>query len=333
MSRRWLKSSIEKMVMAVKGGRNASAAAGRRKVASQPSVSIIGAGRLGSALALALSAHGYHLEAVVAKRLSHARQAARLMGGRPLALSSRQLDRLPTSDILFITTPDDAIGEAAAQIAAAIESRSLKQGRRRAQTALHASGALSSSLLQSLRDKGFATGSLHPLVSVSDPVQGALSLSSAYFCLEGSTTALRVARRIVRALGAQSFSLSADSKALYHAAAVMASGHINALFDIATEMLSRCGLSEERARTVLLPLLKSTLENLSTSDPAHALTGTFARADAATVRRHLAALRSQRIPEALAAYALLGKRSLQLAATAGARPDALQEIARLLRNH
>ena len=110
----------------------------------------------------------------------------------------------------------------------------------------------------------------------------------------------------------------------------MASGHVTALFDIAMEMLARCGLNERRARRVLLPLLKSTLENLYASDPAHALTGTFARADSATVRKHLAALRSSKMRDALAAYTLLGLRSLRLAQAAGARSDALREIEGLL---
>ena len=78
-------------------------------------------------------------------------------------------------------------------------------------------------------------------------------------------------------------------------------------------------------------LLKSTLENLYASDPAHALTGTFARADSATVRKDVAALRSSKMREALAAYTLLGFRSLRLAKAAGARPDALKEIERLLK--
>jgi predicted short-subunit dehydrogenase-like oxidoreductase (DUF2520 family) len=119
-------------------------------------------------------------------------------------------------------------------------------------------------------------------------------------------------------------------KALYHAAAVMASGHVTALFDIAVEMLALCGLATGRAREVLLPLLRSTLENLYLSDPAHALTGTFARADAATVGRHLAALDAQEMKDALAVYRLLGLRSLKLAKAAGANVNALREIERLL---
>jgi predicted short-subunit dehydrogenase-like oxidoreductase (DUF2520 family) len=317
--------------MAVEGrGDKHAPAVKRQRSGRKPTVSIVGAGRLGTALACALATNGYTIEAVVARTFGHARRAAKLIGTRPLAISSKDLDRLPPSDILFITTPDDAIKDVAAELAAAIKSGRLKREMERRQTALHASGALSSDVLQGLRKRGLTTGSLHPLVSVSEPLQGAQSLSSAFFCVEGDAAAVRVARQIVRALGAQSFSISANDKALYHAAAVMASGHMTALFDLATEMLARCGLNQRRARAVFLPLLKSTLENLYTSDPAHALTGTFARADTATVRRHLTALCSQKMTDALAAYVTLGRRSLQLAQAAGANPASLKEIAVLL---
>ena len=303
-----------------------------RKSDKKPTVSIIGAGRLGCALALALARRGYTIEAVVARNVRHAKRAAELLGTHPLALASTQLKQLPRSDILFITTPDDHIREVAAELAAMIDSGRRKknsvkeEGGNRGRTALHASGALSSDALQSMHDAGFATGSMHPLVSVSDSVHGASSLSSAFFCVEGTRGAVAVARKLVRVLGAQSFSISAQDKVLYHAAAVTASGHMTALFDIAMEMLARCGLAPHRARKVLLPLLKSTLENLYTFDPARALTGTFARADTATVRRHLAAIRSAALPEALAAYQILGQRSLRLAKAAGASSDALKEI-------
>lgn len=290
----------------------------------KPTVSIVGAGRLGTALGRALAQKGYAVEAVAARSRRSARRAAALVLTRPLALTDAELDRLPPSDILFITTPDDAIADTAARIAAVSTRRA---GTR---TALHASGALSSEVLHALSGAGFVAGSMHPLVSVSDARQGAESFASAFFCVEGEPRAARVARRLVRSLVGRSFSISADDKALYHAAAVMASGHTTALFDIAEEMLARCGLTERRARAVLLPLLRSTLDNLRDGTPAAALTGTFARADTKTVRRHLASLRSRRMTDALAAYVLLGRRSLLLAEAAGASPEALKEIARVL---
>ncbi|OLE54976.1 MAG: hypothetical protein AUG51_04865 [Acidobacteria bacterium 13_1_20CM_3_53_8] len=95
-------------------------------------------------------------------------------------------------------------------------------------------------------------------------------------------------------------------------------------------MLKACGLDEREARAVLLPLVRSTLENLARVAPARALTGTFARADAATVRKHLAALQSLSSRDALAAYVLLGQRSLHLAEKNGADAQALKEIMSLL---
>lgn len=288
-------------------------------------VSIIGAGRLGTALARALAKRGYIIEALVARRHSSVRRAVELSNTSALALTTQQLDQLPASSLLFITTPDDAVAQVAAQLAARFQEKV------RGRVALHASGALSSEALTDLRAVGFATGSLHPLISVSDPLQGARGLSDAFFCLEGSRAATLIARKIVKDLGAQSFSINTESKALYHAAAVMTSGHTVALFDIAAAMLARCGLTNMRARAVLLPLLHSTVENLATRTPARALTGTFSRADLATMQRHLAAIRSQADGEALAAYVLLGLRSLQLAERNGADEQALQEMARVLK--
>lgn len=288
-------------------------------------VSIIGAGRLGTALALALASRGYSIEALVARRLSHSQKAVKALGGVGLALSEGQLAQLPQSQILLITTPDDVIRSMAERLASS--QKAMRPGR----TVLHTSGALSSEELRSLFALGFHTGSLHPLVSVSDPASGAKNFNGAFFCLEGDPVAVRISRRLVRDLGGHGFSIERRSKALYHAAAVMASGHMTALFDIAIEMLGRCGLSESRARKVLLPLVESAVRNLATMTPARALTGTFARGDTATVRRHLAALEDPLLAEALAAYVLLGRRSLSLSKRNKRTVTTSAQISKLLR--
>jgi len=298
--------------------RAASSAGSRAARSKQTGVAIIGAGRLGSALALALSRSGYPVVALVARRAAHARRAARALSPRPLALAATQLDLLPdTADLLLVTTPDDQIAGVAARLAEVFAARpAAGSPRRPRRVALHASGALPSDALAPLGAHGFSLGSLHPLVSVSDPAAGgARNLRGAFYCLEGEARALTLARKIVRALGGQSFSLAARDKSLYHAAAVIASGHTVALFSLAADLLARCGLSHARARQVLLPLLDSTLDNLRSHAPEQALTGTFARADLSTVRKHLAALRDAGdVRGATAIYALLGERSLRLAA-------------------
>ncbi|HST52173.1 MAG TPA: Rossmann-like and DUF2520 domain-containing protein [Pyrinomonadaceae bacterium] len=299
------------------------AASGRSTTPRRQSVVIVGAGRLGTALARALAACGYDVRALVARSDASARRGAARACVKARALGVARLEELPPSDFLFISTPDDAIEETAQRVAALPDAR--------ARIALHTSGALSSEVLTPLRARGYAVGSMHPLVAVTEAEAGAESLSRAFYCVEGDARAVRAARRLVRDLGGRSFSISAGDKALYHAAALIAAGHAVALFDTAAGLLARCGLSDGEARRVLLPLLASTLENLSRSPPERALTGTFARGDASTVRKHLAALGGSGDAEALLVYALLGARSLRLAARRGvADASALKEIAMLL---
>lgn len=288
-------------------------------------VAVVGAGRLGTALARALAGEGYEVEALLARRASSARRAARAAGLSAPALGVERLGELPPVGLLFITTPDDRIAETAARLA---ELPAFADGRGR--VALHASGALSSRVLAPLGARGYGVGSVHPLAAVSGAAGGAEGLRRAFYCVEGDARATRVARRVVRDLGGRSFSVSAEDKALYHAAAVMTAGHTVALFDAAARLLSACGLPETRAREILLPLLASTHANLARQAPARALTGTFARADVATVRKHLAALGGVDDGAALRLYALLGRLSLRLAARGGAAPAALEEIERLL---
>jgi predicted short-subunit dehydrogenase-like oxidoreductase (DUF2520 family) len=296
----------------------------KRKAKRKPTVSIVGAGRMGGALALTLASQGYAVEALVARRLRHARRVVNLLGHRAVALSALQIAELPPSDLIIVATPDDVITSVAKKLA------STQPEFRADRVVLHTSGALSSKALTPLADVGFKTGSLHPLVSISDAVSGA-NLRGAFFCLEGDRTALRVGRLIVGDLGGHAFSIEPRSKALYHAAAVMASGNMTALFDIAIEMLAACGLSRRRAREVLLPLVQSAVANLSVMEPARALTGTFARGDLATVERHLAAIQEQWLPDVLAAYVLLGQRSLSIAKHKGPAAATADQISTLLK--
>jgi predicted short-subunit dehydrogenase-like oxidoreductase (DUF2520 family) len=173
-------------------------------------------------------------------------------------------------------------------------------------------------------------GSSHPHTALRHASAGAESLRRAFYCVEGDARATRVARRVVRALGGETFSIRPQDKALYHAAAVLAAGHVVALFDVALDTLRRCGLKERRARAVLLPLLRSVSENLARHAPAQALTGSFARADVETVRKHLHALGRLEDSDALAVYQLLGAHSLKLAESAGAEGHAVEKVRRAL---
>jgi predicted short-subunit dehydrogenase-like oxidoreductase (DUF2520 family) len=196
----------------------------------------------------------------------------------------------------------------------------------RVKCAFHTSGAHQSSLLDSLKINGAAVGSIHPLVSISDPTLGRDLFRGTYFCIEGENEAVITAKQIVEGLGGIPFAIDSAFKTLYHAAAVTACGHLVALLDTSFEMMNICGLEREEAKRILLPLVTSTIGNISRQETAKAMTGTFARADLETFSKHVAAINEHCSEEIMEIYLLLGERALQLAAEQGTSPDRVESM-------
>ena len=291
--------------------------------ARKPTVSIIGPGRLGVALGIALHSVGYQIVSLVGRRPKQLRKAAKVLDVSVETLVAKALDGYQPSDLVIVAVPDDRITEVADELA--------HLDIQRPTTILHTSGALSSSVFSNLAKKGWRTGSFHPLASISEPVAGAQLLKKAFWCIEGGTHATRLARRLVKDLGGQSFSIQSKDKPLYHAAAVMTSGNVTALFDVALQMLESCGLSRSKAQKVLLPLLESAVANLISASPSEALTGTYARGDLATLELHLAAMSKKEMQEALKLYQILGEHSLKLARNR-ISPDIVRAIEKRLKS-
>jgi predicted short-subunit dehydrogenase-like oxidoreductase (DUF2520 family) len=283
-------------------------------------VAIIGVGKLGGALALALSGRGYKVQQLGVRRCESANTVADLISPRPQILRPNELDQIDT-DVVFIAVQDSEIPTLVESLAAQLEHLPF---------IFHTSGALSSKILRRLNDEGCEVASFHPLISVSDSISGARNFKDAYFAIEGDSAAVAVARLIANDLGGKSFSPATNQKALYHAAAVTACGHLVALISAAVEMLTDCGLEPKTAQEILLPLIKSTVSNLETQTPAEALTGTFARADVETLDLHLTALHENFSEELLKIYLQLGLRSLKLAKENGADPSKLEKMREML---
>lgn len=287
-------------------------------------ISIIGIGRMGGALAIALSKKGFEIENLMVRNFEKAGQVAELIAPEPNILIFDKVSAV-IADIIFITTPDSEIENVAANLIAKINQKTDEKP-----FVFHTSGSRSSEILNNLKEIGCKTGSLHPLVSISDHITGADSFRDVFFCVEGDAEAVAMQKEIVEKLGGKSFSIETKYKTLYHAAAVTACGHLVALIDAALEMLEKCGLDESSGRQILLPLIKSTIENLEQQTTAAALTGTFARADAETLRRQIDALTENVSPEALDIFLQLGRRSVHLAEMQGANREKLEEVQKVI---
>src|ERR1051325_4518467 len=99
----------------------------KRGPKSKLSVAIIGSGRLGTALGLALTRAGYRVPVVVSLHSAHARRAAKLIGPQTKHASLDKLGRaeniaeLTQAGVIVIAISDDAIEAVAQQLAAAFQ--------------------------------------------------------------------------------------------------------------------------------------------------------------------------------------------------------------------
>lgn len=285
-------------------------------------VSMVGLGRAGGALAVALDKAGFQIESVVSRDPSATRKklAQFSLASDPTVLALD--DRTPiTSSVIFIAVPDPFIAPTAELL-----SERIKQ----ASCVLHISGSLPSDILSGKFVESVSVGSLHPLVSLSDASTGRSSFQGAFFCVEGDTESVKIGNEFAIALGGRPFTIDPGMKPLYHAAAVTAAGHVVALFDLACEVLSRTGVAGPSPSEILWPLIASAVDNLKERPASRALTGSFARGDLETIKRHINALRGEGPYEALQAYRLLGAHSVILARAEGVDENICRSIMEVL---
>lgn len=267
-------------------------------MARKPTIAIVGAGNLGSALAPALRAAGYRIEAVVArahgKSLARARRVARATGSRAVV----GLDGVDTR-IVWLCVPDGEIARAAANL----EERFKGRGK----IALHSSGALTSDELEPLRKKGTAVASLHPLMTF---VKGARPpLAGVPFAIEGDAAAVRVARSIVRDLGGEAYTIHKKVKKAYHAWGTFASPLLTALLATTEQVAGLAGVKGKGARRRILPILLRTVANYGSLGAAGGFSGPIIRGDVETVRQHLQVLREA--PVARGVYLALARAAIE----------------------
>jgi len=277
-------------------------------------ITIVGAGNLGTALALALHDAGYVIDRIVSRggraSLQRVLRLAREVGASAISVRQAKLQ----AQVIWLCVPDSAIGAAAKSIANATEWKK--------RIALHSSGALTSDELAALRKRGAAVASVHPLMTF---VRGSRpSLKDVPFAIEGDARAVRAARAIVRALQGRSFPIRKEHKAAYHAWGMFSSPLLCALLAAGERVAAAAGVSRKAARDRMLPILQQTLANYARLGAAESSSGPIVRGDVDTVKKHLEVLR--KVPEGREVYiALAGTALRELPAR---NRDALREVLR-----
>ncbi|MBM3133173.1 MAG: DUF2520 domain-containing protein, partial [Chloroflexi bacterium] len=224
----------------------------------------IGAGVVGTALAVRLREKDYAVVAVASRTQSSTKRLADSVEGCR-ALESKQAVA-DAADMVFITTPDDAIPRVVSEIKW-----------RKGQGVVHCSGADSLDVLEKAKVDGAHVGGFHPLQTFASVTHAIENLPGSTFALEAEGQTLATLKGMAEALEGQWVVLGPGDKVLYHAAAVMACNYMVTLVKMSTDLWQAFGATPSEAVRALRPLLQGTVNNISNVGLPNCLTGPIAR--------------------------------------------------------
>jgi predicted short-subunit dehydrogenase-like oxidoreductase (DUF2520 family) len=280
-------------------------------------VAVIGPGRVGTALAMALPRPAYEVVAVAGR--GQARMAAFLarMPGvqiRPLASVAKD------ADLVLVCVPDDTLALVAREVAKA-------DGVRAASRWVHTSGGYGPEVLRPAQLAGARVAACHPAVTFPDPDRGLERLpGSSWAVTADSERDLAWARAFVADLHGSPVMVPARARTLYHAGLAMGSNATATVVTLARDLLLGAGIPDPNA--FLGPLATTSARNAAEHGP-EALTGPVRRGDARMVARHLTELRAV-MPEAVDAYVAVSNLALRYARRAGLDDEAVAAVAEVL---
>ncbi|EEG77255.1 Rossmann-like and DUF2520 domain-containing protein [Dethiobacter alkaliphilus] len=269
-------------------------------------IAIVGAGNVGTSLAVLLQQAGHQICGIASRTESSAARAAQRVNA-PYSTEPTQFTK--QADLVFITTPDRVISEVCHQIAS-------QNGFKPQSIVAHTSGAHSSKILDSAAELNARPISFHPLQTFANPDAGIKNLPGSFITIEGQEEALPAARQLVDDLSCKLLEIPTEGKELYHAAACIACNYFTTLIDSALTVMEKAGVKKEDGLPALYPLIAGTLKNISQVGTTNALTGPIARGDTQTVQAHLTQMEKQ-IPEIIPLYHLLGQATADVATAKG----------------
>lgn len=277
-------------------------------------VSFIGAGRVARAFSAYLKQHSIST-GVYDKNHIYSNYDKR-------APNIQNLDKIfQSSDIVFITTPDDIIGEVAKLLA---DSGVDIDG----DIIVHMSGSRSSGVLRPIAPKCGGTFSLHPMMSIlGQPID----FSKVFFTLEGGGEQEDMMLDMLWRSDIHYSRISGNDKALYHAASCFSANYTVVLLDIARQIYSDMGFNDQQIRELVIPMMRQVLDNVEQNGSQSALTGPISRGDTGTVQKHLESLKPYDLYTKI--YRVMGGATADIALKSGRiTPQKTQELKGILQD-
>ncbi|GHI91836.1 Rossmann-like and DUF2520 domain-containing protein [Streptomyces olivaceus] len=276
-------------------------------------VGVVGAGRVGPALAASLQLAGHRPVAVSGVSDASRRRAAALLPDVPLMTPAEVLGR---AELVLLTVPDDALPGLVSGLA---ETGAVRPG----QLIVHTSGRYGARVLDPALRAGALPLALHPAMTFTGTPVDVQRLAGCSFGVTAPEELRLAAEALVIEMGGEPEWIAEDRRPLYHAALALGSNHLVTLVAQSMELLRASGVSAPDR--MLGPLLGASLDNALRSGDA-ALTGPVARGDAGTVAAHVAELR-EHAPQAVAGYLAMARTTADRALAHGLlKPELAEDL-------
>jgi len=259
-------------------------------------VGIISAGRVGTALGVALERADHVV--VACSAISHAsrQRAARRLPDTPVLAPP---DVAAGAELLLLAVPDSELAGLVSGLAA---TSAVRPGT----IVVHTSGANGVNILRPLAREdggGCIPLAIHPAMTFTGSDEDISRLPDTCFGITAADdVGQAIAQSLVLEMGGEPFCVREDARVLYHAALAHAGNHIVTVVTDALDALRAALRGSEPlgqqlvddqpggiAERIVGPLARAALQNTLQRGQA-ALTGPVARGDAAAVADHLAAL-------------------------------------------
>jgi predicted short-subunit dehydrogenase-like oxidoreductase (DUF2520 family) len=213
------------------------------------SVGIIGAGRVGPVLGVALAGAGHRVVAISAISEASRDRAQALLPGVPVLDVTRVIE---ASELVILAVPDAELPSLVSGLAA---TNTWQPG----QLVVHTSPAYGIEVLRPAFEAGVIPIALHPAMSFTGTSIDVHRLADCYVAVTAPTPVLPIGQALAVELGAEPIVVPETKREAYAEAIATASEFSAAIVAQASGLLADIGV--ERPGRILAPLIRSAVDN------------------------------------------------------------------------
>lgn len=285
-------------------------------IRTDATIAIVGAGAMGSAIAMGAHRAGRNVTALASRHHDRARGLAKELGA---VLVTEAADIIEHADVILLCVPDDAIAAVAGTLKEVTDK-----------LIVHTAGAKGLTVLDVAAARGACTGSLHPVMVVAAGGRGHEALQGATAAIDGNDPACVWLTAFARDLQMEPVTIPAEHRALYHLSAAMVGGLMTGLLASAVDLWGVLGLDRSTAATAMGRMVQESGRNLERLGVPEAVMGPAIRGDVGTIEQHLQVLAIE-APQLVPLYRVLVERCLPYGQERGVLSDEhVQAITELL---